>query len=280
MRRRLVAALPSILALGLVAASGCGLVYDLDSLGAGGGTTGDADPDAGADAGLDGPGADTDPPCPGKAGPAMVDLGSYCIDATEVTVADYIPFAAASLDVLSKVGKADPCYFVRSLEPDDFEAQKQKPAFPIRNVHFCHASMYCAWAGKRLCGHIGGGSVGVGDAGADPHTNEWLRACTHDGRQDYSYGATVVGDQCPGNKVQAVKSRTACGGPYPDLFDMVGNVGEWIDACELGNPLGSQHDACTVVGVEHIQGQASCHDYDEVSRYQVSPYLGFRCCGR
>ena len=273
MRRALLAiAAPAI---GLLVASGCGLVYDVDSLGAGGSGY-DAAPETGAGGAVDANDAETAAACPSTRGPAMIDAGGICIDATEVTVADYVLFTAAKRDVLPA---KDPCSWVTTLEPDDLEKQKTQPTFPIVNVHFCHASLYCTWAEKRLCGRVGGGRVAPGDAGANPQTNEWLRACTYDGEQRYSYGKDVEADLCPG-KPGPVATRTACGGAYPGLFDMVGNVGEWVDGCEEGNPAGPQHDACTVLGTEYTQGEASCYDYDEVSRYGLSKYIGFRCCAR
>ena len=271
MRFRFIAVAAALLAVDLLAMSGCGLVYDVDSLGAGGAAPGDAD----VDVALDAADAATAAACPSRRGPKMVEVGGYCIDTTEVTVADYVPFAAA----VGVLPAAEPCRWVTSLEPDDLAAQQKNPARPIVNVNFCHASLYCTWAGKRLCGSVGGGRVALGEAGADPHTNQWLRACTHDGRQPYPYGKTVAVDACPGNKVGPVATRKACSGPYEGLFDMVGNVGEWVDGCEEGNPAGAQHDACIVLGEENTQGEASCYDRTEVSRYQVSPYLGFRCCG-
>ena len=267
--RRLV---PALVALGLLAVSACGLLYDVDALGNGAradGGSGDAATPPEIEGGVDASG-----PCPSLHGSPMVDADGQCIDATEVTVADYEPFTATAKGALPL---PSPCNWVTTFTPDDFETQKSAPASPVVNVNYCHALYYCKWAGKRLCGRIGGGAVAPGDAGADPHTNQWVHACTHDGRQAYSYGAVVAPAVCP-NKVGPVKTRGACSGPYPGLFDMLGNVGEWIDGC-VTDGVTREHDGCIAMGLEQVRDEASCFDQADLARYAVAPDLGFRCCG-
>ncbi|MDB4995563.1 MAG: Serine/threonine kinase [Myxococcaceae bacterium] len=255
----------ALAALGMLCS--CGLAFDLDALGshAGGDAALEADTESGADAAV---------ACPSLHGPPMVDADGQCIDATEVTVADYEPFVATGTSVLPA---PEPCNWLSTLEPLNFAAQRATPQAPVVNLNFCHAFHYCKWAGKRLCGRIGGGAVALGDAGADPRVNQWTRACTHDGLQAYSYGSVVSVLACP-NKIGPVKARSACAGPYPGLFDMLGNAGEWIDACAQDGTT-RPRDGCTVVGFEHLRDEGSCYDLTEVPRSAAAPDLGFRCCG-
>jgi formylglycine-generating enzyme required for sulfatase activity len=243
----------------------CGLFYDVDALGGHGPTDAAVASDAGEDAAA---------PCVSKHGPPMIDADGVCIDVTEVTVADYEPFVAAASSVLPL---EDGCSWVTTLAPDDFQTQKAEPNNPVVNVSYCHALHYCAWAGKHLCRRTSGAPVATGDAGFDPHTNEWVHACTHDGRQAYSYGPTVEDSACK-NQIASVKTPAACAGPYPGLFDMLGNAGEWIDGCVDDGTI-DQEDGCVAAGLERQRGEASCYDRSELPRDAVQPDLGFRCCG-
>lgn len=273
--RRAGAALGALALAGVLSA--CGLVYDADALDHGAprddeaGDAGSPVPDA-AEAGTnDAPGR----ACPSSRGPRMIDADGQCIDATEVTVADYDLFRRQEGSLMPL---PEPCRWVASLTPDTFDEQLKTPRRPVVDVHYCHAFHYCAWAGKRLCGRASGGAVLPGDAGLDPQQNQWLHACTKAGTQAYSYGKTVVPAACTNADIVDVATRGACDGPYPGLSDMLGNVGEWVDGC-VHDATRVERDGCTVLGYERVRNEASCYDVSEVSRYQTSPDLGFRCCG-
>ncbi|MBX3264703.1 MAG: SUMF1/EgtB/PvdO family nonheme iron enzyme [Labilithrix sp.] len=262
--------------LASVHATACGLVFDVDALERGSATsTSDAGPDAPAAAAEAGDGA---PSCVSTRGPAMVLADGECIDSTEVTVEQYDTFlssaGAPGADVLPL---AKPCDWLKTLVPDDFTQQRTNGRRPVVYVNYCQAYAFCAWANKRLCGKVGGGALLPGDAGMDPQQNQWLRACTRSGTQDYSYGETVAVGACK-HDIVAVGQRSACDGPYPGLSDMLGNAGEWIDACANDGPT-RERDGCMVLGYEGVRDEASCWHRIEVSRYQTSPDLGFRCCG-
>jgi formylglycine-generating enzyme required for sulfatase activity len=214
-------------------------------------------------------------PCPTTRGGPMVSADGECIDATEVTVSQYDRFlvsAGASLLPLP-----EPCAWVTTLEPDSFTAQLTNPDRPVVDVNWCHAFHYCAWANKRLCGRVGGGAALFGDAGMNPRENQWLRACTKNGTQPYTYGPSVIPGACS-DTVTTVGSRPACDGPYPGLVDMLGNAGEWIDACVEDAAL-RMRDGCTVLGEELVRDEGSCYHRQEISRYSTSARRGFRCCG-
>jgi formylglycine-generating enzyme required for sulfatase activity len=261
------------------AAGACGLVFDTDALQRGSPSVAS---DGGAtETGIEGDaGDDSGPTCPSPLGrgPKMIDADGKCIDATEVSVADYDLFQKQTPSPLLF---DEPCKFVTTLRPTTFDEQLKTPTRPVVNVNYCHAFHYCKWAGKHLCGHVdGGGALQPGDAGMNVSENEWLRACTRVGKQRYSYGTTVSEGACTTNsfKIVPVGTRDACKGPYPGLFDMLGNVGEWIDAC-TNDGVTPDRDGCMALGVEDVIGAASCWDGDELSRYWTAPNLGFRCCG-
>ena len=268
-RRAFIGSVVLLLAVALSAPLACHLVYDADALDHGSKAPNDAatTTDATTDA--------TSPSCASTRGPAMVVADGECIDATEVTVAQYGVFldtAAPSLLPLPA-----PCGWLTTLEPNDFTRQQTNRDHPVVGVNYCHAYAFCAWANKRLCGKVGGGALAPGDAGMDPHDNQWLRACTHDGAQAYSYGTLASEGACR-NDIREVGQPSACNGPYPGLTDMLGNAIEWVDACDDEGTT-RESDGCTILGSESTRDFASCYDHDDVSRYYYGPDLGFRCCG-
>jgi formylglycine-generating enzyme len=117
--------------------------------------------------------------CPeGLPGPTLVGIpaptGPYCIDSTEVTVEQYQKFVATQP---SLAGQPASCAFNTSVgeagDPDTKTARK-----PML-VNWCNAWLYCAWAGKRLCGRIvDGGPVDYDVGYDDPEQSE----CSRSGR--------------------------------------------------------------------------------------------------
>jgi formylglycine-generating enzyme len=291
------------LAFGAFAAAcgACGLVFDVDALGSGGddASLGDGGRDAAGDAG-EGPGgddgaardaaaADVDEdgpagntsdgatPCPSSKGPAMVAAGGVCIDRTQVSVADYGAFLAATKNA-PPLGA--PCDWVSSLQPDDWSTQLATPKHPVTTVTWCGAFTYCAWAGKRLCGRVGGGPVLLSDAGVDPTTNQWYRACSRAGTRAYPYGSTQLPGACPSYPtVDDVGTHPSCEGGYPGLLDMTANVAEWTDGCDDEGKTNHAIDACTAMGSSNVTGGTACADSEDLSRHYADATIGFRCCG-
>ena len=287
------------LALGALAATcACGLVFDLDALGPGAGPpVGDAG--AGTDGTTDGgeddathhdagttddgaivsteAGPDASTSCPSSQGPTMVSAGGVCIDRTQVSVADYGVFLAATRNAPPL---ASPCDWVTSVTPDDWATQLATPKHPVVTVTWCGAFTYCAWAGKRLCGRVGGGAVPFSDAGVDPATNQWYRACSHAGVRAYPYGPTEAPGACPAYPtVDDVGTHPACEGGYPGLLDMTANVTEWTDSCDNEGKTNHALDACTAMGASGVTGLRACAGATELTRHYTDPSIGFRCCG-
>lgn len=225
----------------------------------------DAEPpgDGGADAAADAPSS----PCPpGLPGPTMVEIpdAGFCVDSTEVTNAQYSEFLAATADG-GDAGFLDGGLPADCLPFVSFAPKPQSPGGqnePVTYVSWCDAWAYCRWAGKHLC-------TGQSDAGA----GEWRDVCTRGGTRALPYGDSPEAGAC--NVVSAaqaaVMSFPNCEGGYAGVFDMIGNVHEWIDECSAGS--------CTSVGGWAGNGAAtSCATQQPFGQRSVSNGLGLRCC--
>jgi formylglycine-generating enzyme required for sulfatase activity len=233
--------------------------------------------------------------CPGEAGPAMVRVGAYCIDSTEVTGADYLLFvdadAGASLEPPQcswKKGRYD--------NGGSWTIATNGPNGPAGYVDWCDAYVYCKWAGKRLCGNIGGGSVPYG-AYADPKRDQWFAACEGRDATNYPYGNTFDPTACNGlltdgsypdgatmYTVEPVKSRITCQGGYPGIFDMSGNAAEWEDCCDESEGGDASAQPCRYRGGSANSDKAELECTSGMSfgsvyrRSSGTDDLGFRCC--
>jgi formylglycine-generating enzyme required for sulfatase activity len=226
--------------------------------------------------------------CPGTAGAhgIRIDGGavSFCIDATEVTRGEYARF-------LSTLGAAPPaqsprCAWNASFIPTrSWPPQPFEEALPVVGVDWCDAYAFCAWAGKRLCGALGGGPVATSDS-LDPSRSQWMYACTAAGTRKYAYGDTYDPTRCntAGTGVVDAGSLPACVGGYPGIFDMSGNVEEWEDSCDLGDA--GENDTCRLHGGSFNDGTFPANyacavfniDAFAERRSTTSIDLGLRCC--
>jgi formylglycine-generating enzyme required for sulfatase activity len=244
----------------------------------GGGDSAGSDRDAGA------------PVCPQGRGPAMVALptaagGTYCVDSTEVTQAQYAAFLADKNGDLS--GQPSQCSWNSSYQPGtaatncDY-APSARGNYPIDCIDWCDAYAFCQWAGKSLCGDIE-----PTDAQDNALVNgAWPRACTSAGTYTYVYGNTSTPGACAdsthsnGSTVDAstlpVASLPTCQSPdptYAGIFDLLGNVSEWSAYCNGGQ--------CIVLGGDITVLPVQCFEPlgllagPPQSQYR---FLGFRCC--
>ncbi len=153
------------------------------------------------------------------------------------------------------------------------------------NVDWCDAEAFCAWAGKTLCGGVPSGSVPL--ALADDLERSALPAvCSHFGRQEFAYGDAAKPAQCNdfalgvGHAVD-VGSMPLCQGAYDGVFDLAGNVEEWIDSCGAPSPDGGGNDVCETNGSgfrEEEPPDLACTVHRPHPRSYVYDELGFRCC--
>jgi len=139
---------------------------------------------------------------------------AFSITATEVTVAQFRQCVTA--------GGCDPSTANEACNI----GREDRADHPVNCVAYYGAEQFCAWAGGRVCSE-----------------DEWLAACRGSDSRAFPYGdqydaeacnakSTSVGISGSGSSTAPVGSFGRCEGGLPGLFDMAGNVAEWVDACK------------------------------------------------
>lgn len=234
-------------------------------------------------------------------GPAMAEIptetGSYCMDTTEVTQGQYAAFLATKPDK-DETYWPPVCKQVREIAFEPLKSQDSSgqgcgkesydptvtPAAPVRCVDWCDAQAYCAWAGKRLCGKIGGGYISAPEEVNDPKISMWFRACSQGGTTTFAVGAEDNKALCATSpeQVQQGSSPTCHGSvpPYDQIRDLEGYVVEF----EAANPLTEGPLSGSVV-VHFSSGSKAFGHADEGCAFSGAmgidskgPDKGFRCC--
>jgi formylglycine-generating enzyme required for sulfatase activity len=248
--------------------------------------------DSGVDTGKDTAVPDTGPVICSAAPTKVVSLGTWSIDATEVTNAQYAAFLAAKAGATT--GQPAFCSWNTSFVPaSSWPAPAAKCDLPVANVDWCDAWAYCAWAKKRLCGNPTGGATTFDGSGPTTvATSQWYAACSVGGIGKYPYGDMWSSGTCVDNaydgvggtspsdgpvRVGTAKSCHGVAGAYAQLFDLVGNVREWEDDCD-GTKGGG--DNCRTRGGSFTEGgdKATCTNTFPVHRDATADNVGFRCC--
>lgn len=236
----------------------------------------------------------------GATGPCPVDmvhasddaLGvSFCIDKTEVTQTKYLQFLLEVGNV-TNINQPPECDFNVELtypEPlcPTFDVASELPVYCI---DWCDARAYCEWADKRLCRALDG--TRLEPLEADVVLEEWHFGCTGGLAKTFPYGNAGVPGVCnlpeqntPNDESddllkQPVGSMLDCEGGYPDMFDMQGNIAEWVDWCDPATD-GTGAARCHARG-GHTYGTAgywSCaNDATTQMRNGRSLNVGVRCC--
>jgi formylglycine-generating enzyme len=279
------------LVMALLLAQGCSSDSPAASSGDGGAQPGNCPTQRNVGAG--------DAPCDtGKGGPMrqipLPDAGTMCIDKTEVTVGQYQVFLASG--AAPELPATDPAQARCSAKKDHAPSCQKETCsgstcdMPQTCVDQCDAKLYCQWAGKRLCGAISGALLAIADVN-DPKKNQWMNACNSGGRDwpygpDYDSTACNTSDQkpsaCGGPAVTSSYPKCqAPAGPYDQVFDLSGNVSEWVDASKEGADWPEQ--SCVIVGGSYVHywGDVSCSggtlDWPCNAHH---PEFGFRCCSK
>ena len=217
-------------------------------------------------------------------------------DGTEVTNAEYASFV--SLDVDPKTQPTFCSYNASFVPSAQWPATAENANKPVEYVDWCDAYAYCAWAGRRLCGNIGGGTNDVGEWD-NGDQSEWFNGCTDynfgsgaSGYQRYPYSDTYGPKSCNGHDRSdggtiAAGSLASCEGGAPGLYDMSGNVTEWEDSCTDSDPLDASAEAsaaahCRVRGGSFASdaGDLECVSDVLLARTTNAAGVGFRCCSR
>jgi formylglycine-generating enzyme required for sulfatase activity len=209
--------------------------------------------------------------------------GWFCIDSTEVTNSDYAAFVSSHPDAN---GQKPECAWNTTYEPAI--GWPATGNLPVVEVDWCDAAAYCAWAGKRLCGRIGGGPNAFGDY-AVAAKSQWYDACSMAGKRAYPYGDAYRASTCNGYERGAggplpVGQMPSCQGGYDGIFDLSGNVDEWEDSC---NGTSGASDSCQFRGGSYNDSEPTYRlecDWAANStdwfgtRESHGGNLGFRCC--
>ncbi len=225
------------------------------------------------------------PACPSGGGPSMVrvptiDGRNYCIDSTEVTQAQYSQFLVAKNGNTS--GQDARCTWNTSFGVTCGFDPVGTADYPIMCVDWCDAVAFCKWAGKRLCGKIGGGSLTEGADSTDVSQDQRVSACTHGGRQHFPYGDSENQAFCSfgyhsGHVAAPVASDKNCVGGYGGIYDMIGNAQEWEDACDETD-AGPAQTGCIVRGGDYNDPTWDCYRAYPLTRNTSNDWVGFRCC--
>jgi formylglycine-generating enzyme required for sulfatase activity len=211
---------------------------------------------------------------------------SFCIDTTEVTNGGYEQFLAA-VDGGAWPAMPKECSQKSNFSPrEDIDGGLKElgnDAYPVVWVDWCDALAFCLWAGKRLCGAVGGGPATYPDV-----AGEWGVACSNNGAFKYPYGDTFKAGVCGDGtivprEIHTVRSFPGCtGAADPRIFDLSGNVDEWENACEAQSGL---TDYCTLRGGsvgddgrEPLYFACAAGYVPPLGRGYGKSDVGFRCC--
>lgn len=183
-----------------------------------------------------------------------LSCGSYCIDSTEVTQAQYEQFLVDAPSVSDQPKTcAKNTEFARVCTGSG--AGESGPELPAVCVDWCDAAAYCRWAGKRLC------------------APDWLFgfACEVEASPPSADECNLTsGALAP---VASYKDCHADRAPFDGVSDLMGNAQEWTDYC-----TGGQDDACMSVGGAAWSNYALCGEGNGYARMHSDGFLGFRCC--
>jgi hypothetical protein len=235
------------------------------------------------------------------------DGSLFCIDATPVTQGQYAAFLQktnASTD-----GQTGECVgqshvpVKQGSAPVGLDCKDVlynptvTPSAPMGCARWCDAKAYCSWAGKRLCGAIGGGAQDYSMEDQKKNMSkggELYEACSQNGKTIYPYGNELTGDCQPAQTadgvptVKSVMSLAGCHGttkPFDQVWDMVGTVYMWSNQCGsyLDNQ-GKQHTVCTsrggvtVLDNKNFNSEARCDQITGGGQAYSFSFNGIRCC--
>ncbi|CUQ68314.1 MAG: formylglycine-generating enzyme family protein [Nitrospira sp.] len=143
---------------------------------------------------------------PDEAPEHQVFLKGFYIDLKEVTQAEYMRFAKMTKRPMPRIEVFE-----------DDQSKLLQPEFAAMSVSWSDAAAYCKWAGKRL-----------------PTEAEWEKAGRGEGKRKYAWGdkfapehANLDGSE-DGYKYLAPPGSFESGRSPYGLYDMTGNVAEWV----------------------------------------------------
>jgi formylglycine-generating enzyme required for sulfatase activity len=183
---------------------------------------------------------------------------SFAIAAGEVSVAQYRSCVNAGACAESDLNVQ--CNYGREGRDDH----------PVNCVTFDGAQKYCAWAGGRLCTE-----------------QEWLDACRGTDGRAFPFGDAFDPDACNVHSnseaiagaaldTEPVGSRSSCSGGLDGVYDLAGNVGEWIDGCKDTYCKFRGAGYVSNDPIEHFAGCGGVCSGNQ--KTLMSNVVGVRCC--
>jgi len=158
---------------------------------------------------------------PNEAPAQEMELPAFMMDAFEVTNADYATFAEATGFVTFREQEESPQNWRAAYT-------EAKENHPVVFVTLNDAQSFCDWAGKRL-----------------PTEFEWEKAARGPEGYLYPWGNQYDASLLNG-KDSGLRGTTAVGSYPPNgygLFDMAGNVKEWVDSSYIAYPGSDYQDS-------------------------------------
>jgi len=169
---------------------------------------------------------------PNEAPAQQMDLPAFKIDAYEVTNADFAAFVRASGYQTYREAQG-------SQQNWRWAFKDGKDNHPVVFVTFDDAQAFCKWAGKRL-----------------PTEFEWEKAARGPKSFLYPWGNTY--DATKFNGKDSGLRQTTSVGSYPangyGVFDMAGNVKEWVNSPYLAYPGSNYKDSHYSASYRSIRG--------------------------
>lgn len=237
-------------------------------------------------------------PCslgPGQSGsPGIENPGApgRCIDIRETTFAEYEAFRQTIGTDLYELLSADEVPLCDWKEPSADEYMpwnvlwsmfnNDKTTFgpkPVLGTDWCEARLYCAYAGKQLCGTTTGGVVDTSGAQWASET-ELAQACIANTQDPPTAGCVETQGTCQNSLSCAVPADTGCEGSI-GLFHMQSNAVEQENNCVDDGPP-HDDDRCRLRMFTHADGgtvsQCSEFSMEDYPRSQQHWQGGIRCC--
>lgn len=212
--------------------------------------------------------------------------GEYCIDAFEVTNAEYRSFETIANTNTQRVEcqGTNTSFEPQSLANCNYD-WVNLASNPVACVDWCDAWAYCAFVGKRLCGGYDAGAVDPSNSG-DPAKNQWFNACSAGDTKDYCWGDLYnegTWNTCNGLEHAApgtveVTSLSSCQGGFNGIFHMSGNVREWEDACDGSGNCSTRGGGFLDSGGTGTGASLACTSAVLEGRMTAARDRGFRCC--
>ena len=183
---------------------------------------------------------------------------TFAISAGEATVERFKACVAA--------GKCD----AATVSNECNYGKENRDAYPVNCVNFDGARQYCEWAGGRLCSE-----------------EEWVAACRGTEERPFPYGTAFDVEACnvhPGSAAVAggtfdtdpVGAKPACEGGLAGLYDMAGNVSEWLAECKDTYCKFRGAGYLSNDPIEHFSGCGGVCSGNQ--KTLMSNTVGIRCC--